>query len=154
MPRPVLSQASADLTREVEVMDERGRVSTIHIPAERPLTVYVDKRELVTLMTLGGAPEAPATEAAHRANDARPVPSRRRAVTCLAMDMDIPSWISRGEQRRLREGEETPGSLVTCATVCAHGRVTCRSLSTCPDSSGVRCSSQLPHTGNDRLRTV
>lgn len=57
MPRPILSHATADLTREVEVMDEKGRVSTIHIPAERPLTVYVDKRELVTLMTLGGAPE-------------------------------------------------------------------------------------------------
>jgi FdhD protein len=56
--RPELSEASAALTREVEVMDERGRVSTIQIPAERPLTVYVDKRELVTLMTLGGAPEA------------------------------------------------------------------------------------------------
>jgi len=40
------------------VLDERGRASTIAIPAERPLTVYVDKRELVTLMTLGGAPEA------------------------------------------------------------------------------------------------
>src|SRR6476620_9725751 len=58
MPRPILSQASADLTREVEVIDERGRRSALHIPAERPLTVYVDKRELVTLMTLGGAPEA------------------------------------------------------------------------------------------------
>lgn len=56
--RPLLSSASAVLTREVEVMDERGRLSTIFIPAERPLTVYVDKRELVTLMTLGGAPEA------------------------------------------------------------------------------------------------
>jgi FdhD protein len=42
----------------VEILDERGRASSIHIPAERPLTVYVDKRELVTLMTLGGAPEA------------------------------------------------------------------------------------------------
>lgn len=40
------------------MLDERGRASTIAIPAERPLTVYVDKRELVTLMTLGGAPEA------------------------------------------------------------------------------------------------
>ena len=40
------------------MLDERGRASTISIPAERPLTVYVDKRELVTLMTLGGAPEA------------------------------------------------------------------------------------------------
>jgi FdhD protein len=56
--RPLLSQASAALTCEVEALDERGRSSTIHIPAERPLTVYVDKRELVTLMTLGGAPEA------------------------------------------------------------------------------------------------
>ena len=56
--RPQLSNAAAPLTHEVEVLDERGRVSTIAIPAERPLTVYVDKRELVTLMTLGGAPEA------------------------------------------------------------------------------------------------
>jgi len=55
--RPQLSQASAALTYEVTALDERGRGSSIHIPAERPLTVYVDKRELVTLMTLGGAPE-------------------------------------------------------------------------------------------------
>ena len=56
--RPTLSRASAALTHDVEVVDERGRRSTIAIPAERPLTVYVDKRELVTLMTLGGSPEA------------------------------------------------------------------------------------------------
>jgi FdhD protein len=56
--RPQLSHASASLTHEVTAVDERGRRSTLHIPAERPLTVYVDKRELVTLMTLGGAPEA------------------------------------------------------------------------------------------------
>ena len=56
--RPQLSDARAHLTHEVSVLDERGRHSTISIPAERPLTVYVDKRELVTLMTLGGAPEA------------------------------------------------------------------------------------------------
>nr|WP_323141199.1 formate dehydrogenase accessory sulfurtransferase FdhD [Massilia sp. SGZ-792] len=56
--RPAMSAASAGLTHEVVSIDERGRPSTLHIPAERPLTVYVDKRELVTLMTLGGAPEA------------------------------------------------------------------------------------------------
>ncbi len=55
---PQLSNALVDLTYEVEVLDERGRASTIAIPAERPLTVYVDKRELVTLMTLGANPEA------------------------------------------------------------------------------------------------
>lgn len=53
-----MSASSAGLTHEVVSIDERGRPSTLHIPAERPLTVYVDKRELVTLMTLGGAPEA------------------------------------------------------------------------------------------------
>ena len=56
--RPLLSAANASLTHEVEVIDERGRSSLISIPAERPLTIYLDKRELVTLMTLGGAPEA------------------------------------------------------------------------------------------------
>jgi FdhD protein len=56
--RPQLTHASAALTHDVTVLDERGRRSTIAIPAERPLTVYVDKRELVTLMTLGAAPEA------------------------------------------------------------------------------------------------
>ena len=56
--RPELSQAQASLTHEVQAVDERGRLSSIQIPAERPLTVYVDKRELVTLMTLGAAPEA------------------------------------------------------------------------------------------------
>jgi FdhD protein len=55
--RPALSNARALLTREILVVDERGRSKPLAIPAERPLTVYVDKRELVTLMTLGGAPE-------------------------------------------------------------------------------------------------
>ncbi|NMM39107.1 MAG: formate dehydrogenase accessory sulfurtransferase FdhD [Glaciimonas sp.] len=55
---PILSNAHAVLTYPVEVLDEQGRASIIEIPAERPLTVYLDKRELVTLMTLGGAPEA------------------------------------------------------------------------------------------------
>lgn len=54
---PQLTQARAPLTREVEVMNEQGVRETIAIPAERDLTVYVDKRELVTLMTLGAQPE-------------------------------------------------------------------------------------------------
>lgn len=56
-PRPHLTRAQATLTREVEVLDEFGQRRVIHIPAERPLTLYVDKREVVTLMTLGAAPE-------------------------------------------------------------------------------------------------
>jgi FdhD protein len=57
MSRPVLTDARAPLTRGVEVVNEFGERETIAIPAERALTVYVDKRELVTLMTLGAHPE-------------------------------------------------------------------------------------------------
>jgi FdhD protein len=57
MPLPFLTEARAPLTQEVETVDEHGEQRTISIPAERPLTVYVDKRELVTLMTLGAHPE-------------------------------------------------------------------------------------------------
>lgn len=56
--RPTISSSSAVLTHEVDAVDERGRMSKLNIPAERSLTIYLDKRELVTLMTLGAAPEA------------------------------------------------------------------------------------------------
>jgi FdhD protein len=55
MPR--LTQAEAPLTCEVEAINEFGERLAVSIPAERALTVYVDKRELVTLMTLGAHPE-------------------------------------------------------------------------------------------------
>lgn len=55
--KPRLTQAQAELTRQIEVVNEFGEASHIHIPAERALTVYLDKRELVTLMTLGASPE-------------------------------------------------------------------------------------------------
>ena len=54
---PRLTQASCELLREIQIIDEYGDRRHIHIPAERPLTVFVDKRELVTLMTLGAWPE-------------------------------------------------------------------------------------------------
>ena len=54
---PRLTQAHAPLTHHVEVVNERGEREQVQIPAERPLTIYVDKRELVTLMTLGAQPE-------------------------------------------------------------------------------------------------
>ena len=54
---PQLSSAQVDPLREIEIVDEFGERRRIHIPLERPLTVFVDKRELVTLMTLGALPE-------------------------------------------------------------------------------------------------
>ena len=54
---PRLTQASAPLTERVLAVDEHGQSIEVSIPAERALTLYVDKRELVTLMTLGAHPE-------------------------------------------------------------------------------------------------
>ncbi|WP_217125368.1 formate dehydrogenase accessory sulfurtransferase FdhD [Hydrogenophilus thiooxidans] len=57
-PKPLLSNAQIPLTQTITAWDESGTQREIAIAAERPLTVYVNKRELVTLMTLGAAPEA------------------------------------------------------------------------------------------------
>jgi FdhD protein len=54
---PRLTSARCELLREIAIVDEYGEQRRIQIPAERPLTVFVDKRELVTLMTLGACPE-------------------------------------------------------------------------------------------------
>jgi len=54
---PRLTAASCEPVREIQVVDENGDHRRIQVPAERALTVFVDQRELVTLMTLGAAPE-------------------------------------------------------------------------------------------------
>ncbi len=54
---PRLTQATCELLREIQILDEYGDRRVLQIPAERPLTLFVDKRELVTLMTLGARPE-------------------------------------------------------------------------------------------------
>ncbi len=56
--RPKITAATRPLTFEVEALNERGEALPTPIAGENPLTIYVDKREVVTLMTLGQAPEA------------------------------------------------------------------------------------------------
>jgi FdhD protein len=56
--RPRLSNASRPATVEVSSINERGERLSTPIAGEYPLTIYLDKRELVTLMTLGQHPEA------------------------------------------------------------------------------------------------
>ena len=56
--RPRLTHAGRPLTFSVDAIDEHGHVVPTAIAGEHPLTLYVDKREVVTLMTLGQAPEA------------------------------------------------------------------------------------------------
>ena len=56
--RPQITRATRPLTFTVDARNERGEVLATEIAGEHPLTLYVDKREIVTLMTLGSAPEA------------------------------------------------------------------------------------------------
>ena len=58
MAKPKLTNAARPATFEVEAYNERGEMVPTSIAGEHPLTVYLDKREIVTLMTLGHAPEA------------------------------------------------------------------------------------------------
>src|SRR5260370_885979 len=56
--RPILSDAARPSTFNVAAIDENGATRDTPIAGEHPLTLYVDKREILTLMTLGAAPEA------------------------------------------------------------------------------------------------
>jgi FdhD protein len=56
--KPQLTNAARPATFEVEAYNERGEMVPTAIAGEHPLTLYLDKREIVTLMTLGHAPEA------------------------------------------------------------------------------------------------
>ena len=56
--KPLLTDAAKPTTFEVEAVNERGEMVPTAVAGEHPLTLYLDKKELVTLMTLGHAPEA------------------------------------------------------------------------------------------------
>jgi len=56
--RPLLTDAARPSTFTVDAVDETGAARATPIAGEHPLTLYVDKQELLTLMTLGAAPEA------------------------------------------------------------------------------------------------
>ena len=55
--RPVLSDAGLRPTHPVEAIDEFGDMRDMRVAGEFPLTIKVDDREVVTLMTLGTHPE-------------------------------------------------------------------------------------------------
>jgi FdhD protein len=56
--RPLLTDAARPSTYDVPAQDEHGEERAVPIAGEHPLTLYVDKQELLTIMTLGAAPEA------------------------------------------------------------------------------------------------
>ena len=57
-PRLSLTRARRPATAGATVIDHDGQSRAVEVPGEHALTVYLDKQEIVTLMTLGQAPEA------------------------------------------------------------------------------------------------
>ena len=55
--RPALSQAGLPPTQPADACDEYRNLRAMQVAAERPLTIYLDRHEVVTLMTLGTRPE-------------------------------------------------------------------------------------------------
>jgi FdhD protein len=54
---PVLSDAGLSYSKPIIAIDEQGNQRYIELVGERALTIYVDKQEIVTLMTVGAHPE-------------------------------------------------------------------------------------------------
>ena len=117
MPVPFLTQARAPLTRAVEVLNERGETETVSIPAERALTVYVDRRELVTLMTLGAQPELLVLGYLRNQRLLASV----REVESITVDWDVNAAAVKTRQGIARIEEKTARRVVT--TGCGQGSV-------------------------------
>ena len=55
--RPEMTDEGIHRLHTTTVLDEHGEPRELSLTGERPLTIYLDKREIVTLMTMGAQPE-------------------------------------------------------------------------------------------------
>lgn len=84
---PTLTCAQAGLIQATWVMDQFGQMRSIQIPNERPLTLYIDREETVTLMTLGAAPELLALGFIRN----QKIASSANAIASITVDWDVAS---------------------------------------------------------------
>ena len=114
---PRLTSAQCELLREIQIVDEYGERRQIHIPAERPLTVFVDKQELVTLMTLGARPELLVLGYLHNQR----LISRVQEVESITVDWDVNAAAVRTHRGLQDLAAKTAHRVVT--TGCGQGTV-------------------------------
>jgi FdhD protein len=115
--RPQLTRAAKPLTYEVEAINERGEAVPTPIAGEHPLTLYVDKREIVTLMTLGQAPEALALGYLRNQRLARSIDD----IAAVQVDWETDSVVV--TTRRALKGLEAKMKKRTVTTGCGQGTV-------------------------------
>ena len=56
--RPEITKSERPKTQIIDVRDEYNEIKSFPITGELPLTIYINKKEVVTLMTLGHYPES------------------------------------------------------------------------------------------------
>ena len=114
---PHLTHAQAPLTCEVSAINEFGEHINVAIPAERALTVYVDKRELVTLMTLGAHPELLVLGYLHNQRLVKSI----EEIESVTVDWDVGAAAVKTRQGIADIEEKTSRRVVT--TGCGQGSV-------------------------------
>lgn len=112
-----LSRARLPATLEIEVCDEFGSARQQAIAAERALTVYLNKREIVTLMTLGADPEA--LVVGYLRNQG--LLAEQRDLQAVHVDWEVEA--AAVATRRLPEDLEARLSQRTVTTGCGQGTV-------------------------------
>ena len=85
------SISNARLKRAVEGTDQNGHAQQINVVEERPLTIYLNKQEIVTAMTIGDYPEYLAV--GYLRNQGMLVPED--TITSIDYDEDVESVIVR-----------------------------------------------------------
>ncbi|MCC5903528.1 MAG: formate dehydrogenase accessory sulfurtransferase FdhD [Halomonas sp.] len=133
MPALQLSQARLPATTTINVMDAYGEMRQQAIAAERALTVYLNKREIVTLMTLGDDPESLVVGYLRNQGLLRSADD----LTAVQVDWEVEAAVV--VTRHLPEDLEARLSTRTVTTGCGQGTVfgnllTQASLTTLPET--------------------
>ncbi|AQU83753.1 MULTISPECIES: formate dehydrogenase accessory sulfurtransferase FdhD [unclassified Halomonas] len=133
MPALQLSQARLPATTTINVMDAYGEMRQQAIAAERALTVYLNKREIVTLMTLGDDPESLVVGYLRNQGLLRSADD----LTAVQVDWEVEAAVV--VTRHLPEDLEARLSTRTVTTGCGQGTVfgnllTQTSLTTLPET--------------------
>ncbi|MGC3874393.1 formate dehydrogenase accessory sulfurtransferase FdhD [Halomonas sp. GXIMD04776] len=128
-----VSQARLPTTVEIAVTDEYGETRQQAIAAERALTLYLNRREIVTLMTLGAEPEA--LVVGYLRNQG--LIARREDLQAVQVDWDVEA--AAVVTRHQPEDLEARLAQRTVTTGCGQGTVFGRLL----DATALK---PLPHT--------
>jgi FdhD protein len=139
---PRLSQARIEPTREITAIDEFGAARRLHIPVERALTLYVDKQEMVTLMTLGAQPELLALGYLHNQH----LIESAGEIESITVDWDVGAAAVATRAGISKLAERTARRVVT--TGCGQGTV----FAAWMESMGRQAAQRLPPPSQARIR--